>query len=164
MSIWGSVDFSQLQKLGIKIEHLRKVDAQKFYTSVAKELAARLLEKTMERTPKGDYPASSGKVGGTLKRGWTANTHEEAAAGAGDGKNPRAYAYSLPVERQGDTFTITVSNPVRYAPYVEYGHRLRNGGFHPPVFMLQKSEIELASDLEKIIYEKLKKLLGDILE
>ena len=44
----------------------------------AKELAARLLAKVIKRTPVGQYPSGSGKVGGTLRRGWTAGKNQNA--------------------------------------------------------------------------------------
>ncbi|UNI72508.1 MAG: type I neck protein [Chaetfec virus UA24_244] len=37
----------------------------------------------------------------------------------------------LPIERQGDQYIITVINSLRYASYVEYGHRQRPGRFIP---------------------------------
>ena len=40
-------------------------------------LAARLLALVIPRTPVGQYPRSSGKKGGTLRRGWTARTEQE---------------------------------------------------------------------------------------
>ena len=73
MAKMGSADFSELKKLQ---ENLNKMvgseDARsKFCEDCAKELAARLLRSVIMRTPVGVYPASSGKVGGTLRRGWT---------------------------------------------------------------------------------------------
>lgn len=73
MAKMGSADFSELKKLQ---ENLNKMvgseDARsKFCEDCAKELAARLLRSVIKRTPVGVYPASSGKVGGTLRRGWT---------------------------------------------------------------------------------------------
>ena len=49
------------------------------------KLAARLLALVIPRTPVGQYPKGSGKKGGTLRRGWTAKTDEEAATGTSNG-------------------------------------------------------------------------------
>lgn len=37
----------------------------------------------------------------------------------------------LPVERQGDQYSVVVINNLRYASYVEYGHRQEPGRFIP---------------------------------
>lgn len=37
----------------------------------------------------------------------------------------------LPVERQGDKYIITIINGLKYASYVEYGHRQQPGRFIP---------------------------------
>ena len=80
------------------------MDLDKFCEDVSKELAARLLALVIPRTPVGQYPRSSGKKGGTLRRGWTARTEQEAAGG---GKvDPAAYANALPVFKRGRTFYI----------------------------------------------------------
>ena len=152
MAKWGSCDFRQLEQFQKRLEKLQKADMQKFCRAVAKELAARLLRKVILRTPVGKYPKSSGKVGGTLRRGWTGEQD----------MNATAYAASLPIAQTGNTYTITIINPVHYAAYVEYGHRTRGGkGWVEGKFMLTKSEMELEGQLPKIIEKKLMKFLGD---
>lgn len=155
MSKWGSVDFKQLKELQKRIERLQKADLKVFCEAVSKELAARLLAKVIKRTPVGQYPANSGKVGGTLRRGWTGEKQQGAAA----------YAQSLPVYQNGNTFTIVVKNPVDYASYVEFGHRTRGGkGWVEGRFMLTKSEMEVEDQAQRIIEKKLMQFLGDIFE
>ena len=96
---WGNVDYKQLQKLRDNLQKLQDMDLDKFCEDVSKELAARLLALVIPRTPVGQYPRSSGKKGGTLRRGWTARTEQEAAGG---GKvDPAAYANALPVFKRG---------------------------------------------------------------
>ncbi|WP_102274091.1 HK97 gp10 family phage protein [Cytobacillus massiliigabonensis] len=154
MARWGSVDFQQLKNLQKKMEKLQSSEFEKFCEDVAKELAARLLAKVIKRTPVGEYPNSSGKKGGTLRRGWTAKTHAEAAA-ATSNKNAKAYAHALPVTKTGNTFQIEIINPVNYAPYVEYGHRTRNHkGWVRGRFMLTISEDELRSQAQQIVNRK----------
>ena len=123
-----------------------------FIESCAKELAARLLAKVIKRTPVGQYSKSSGKKGGTLRRGWT------------NGKNQAAheYANSLKVGCFGGVYVIEIANPVEYAPYVEFGHRTRGGkGWVEGKFMLTISEQEIQADAPRILANKLKKKLGE---
>ncbi len=71
MARWGNCDYRQLQRLQQKLNKLQSGDIETFCRQCAKELAARLLAKVIERTPVGQYDEGSGKAGGTLKRGWT---------------------------------------------------------------------------------------------
>lgn len=155
MATWGKVDYKQLQDLQKKIEKLQKADLHKFCEAVSKELAARLLAKVIKRTPVGQYPKSTGKVGGTLRRGWTGEKQQ----------NATAYAMSLPVEQAGDTYTIKIVNPVEYASFVEFGHRTRNHkGWVEGRFMLTKSELEVEGQAQKIIEKKLLDFFGEVFE
>lgn len=155
MSSWGKCDYKQLQELQKKIEKLQKKELKEFCEAVSKELAARLLAKVIKRTPVGQYPSGSGKVGGTLRRGWTGQKQQNAAA----------YAQSLPITKAGNTYTVEIINPVEYASFVEYGHRTRGGGgWVEGRFMLTKSEMEVEGQAEKIIEKKLMQYLGDIFE
>ena len=145
----GGCDFSQWQKLK---ENLEATDEQLnlFIESCAKELAARLLAKVIKRTPVGQYPSSSGKKGGTLRRNWTA------------GKSATDYAQSLRVNHFGDTYVIEIVNPTEYASYVEFGHRTRNhAGWVQGKFMLTISEQEIEAAAPAILEKKIKKVLGD---
>lgn len=162
MARWGNCDFSQLKDLQKRMEKLQRNDFQAFCEECAKELAARLLAKVIKRTPVGQYEPSTGKMGGTLRRGWTAKTEEEAISG---GKvNVKAYADSLQVTKMGDVYQIEIINPVHYASYVEYGHRTRNHkGWVPGRFMLTISEKELDAQAPKILEKKLMKYLGECL-
>jgi hypothetical protein len=121
-----------------------------FLTSCAKELAARLLAKVIKRTPVGQYPAETGKKGGTLRRGWT----------GGKSSNAQAYANSLNVNKTGTDYIIEIINPVEYASYVEYGHRTRNHkGWVEGKFMLTISEDEIRQSAPRVLENKLKNYL-----
>ena len=123
-----------------------------FIESCAKELAARLLAKVIKRTPVGQYPISSGKKGGTLRRGWTGEKLQSASI----------YANNLKVNHFGNVYVIEIVNPVEYASYVEFGHRTRNHeGWVEGKFMLTISEQEIESDAPRILENKLKKKLGE---
>lgn len=147
----GGCDFRQWEKLK---ENLQATDNELalFIEGCAKELAARLLAKVIKRTPVGEYPSSSGKKGGTLRRGWTAGQ---------DGKSAE-YAKSLKVNHYGDTYQIEIVNPVEYASYVEFGHRTRNhSGWVEGKFMLTISEQEIETAAPAILERKIKKKLGE---
>lgn len=128
---WGNCDYKQLQRLRENLAKLQQVDMDRFCREVSRELAARLLALVIPRTPVGNYKGRAyscaggqthkgskvpGKVGGTLRRGWTANTGKAAE-----------YAASLPVTKAGSEYRIEVINPVYYASYVEFGHRTADG-------------------------------------
>lgn len=160
MATWGRCDFKQLKDLQERLQKLEGTDFDAFCESAAKELAARLLAKVIKRTLPGQYPASSGKMGGTLRRGWTAKTEAEAIAGGTP--NAKTYANALPITKRGNMIEIEIINPVHYASYVEFGHRTRNHkGWVKGKFMLTKSEIELDAQAPSILENKLKKYLGE---
>ena len=153
MATNGNVDFRDLEKFRQNLEKTlggNQVDL--FIEACAKELAARLLAKVIKRTPVGQYPKSSGKKGGTLRRGWTGEKSQAASA----------YANSLKVNRFGGAYVIEIINPVEYASYVEFGHRTRNHeGWVEGKFMLTISEQEIQGDAPRILENKLKKKLGE---
>lgn len=142
MAKWGNCDFKQLKKFQEKLEKLEKANTQKFCKDIAKELAARLLSKVIRRTPVGDYSHTitviakrdgkkykkgekytkkvnpSGKIGGTLRRGWTAKTQEEAESGTGKSVSKdkiESCVDSLPIKHTGNTYQVDVTNVVSYA-------------------------------------------------
>lgn len=155
------IDIKQLKRLQTNMNKLNESQVQEFIEGVAKELAARLLAKVIKRTPVGQYPKSSGKKGGTLRRGWTAQNSE----GTGAASNATQYANSLKVHHFGGTYVVEIVNPVYYASYVEFGHRTRDGeGWVEGRFMLTISEQELESDAPKVIERKLKNILGELFE
>lgn len=138
-------EFKKLEKSLTKIQK----DVDDFIVSLSKEVAARLLSKVIRRTPVGQYKKGSGKVGGTLRRGWTA------------GKKKADFIEGIQVNKRGSIYEVVVKNSVEYASYVEFGHRTRNHkGWVPGRFMLTISEQELEGDLERIIQNKLQKFMG----
>ena len=145
------LDYDELKKLKEQIMLFGdSTQMDQFLTSCAKELAARLLAKVIKRTPVGQYPKGSGKTGGTLRRGWTAN---QAA-------NARVYANSMSVNKVGNDYVIEIINPVEYASYVEFGHRTRNHkGWVEGHFMLTISEEEIRKSAPRILENKLKDYL-----
>lgn len=166
MARWGKCDFKQLIKMQQKMDKLISADLELFCKKCAKELAARLLGKVIKRTPVGQYPASTGKVGGSLRRGWTTSSGREAELTAvfGGGASVSAYVKSLPITKSGNEYQIEIINPLEYASYVEFGHRTANHkGWVKGRFMLTISEAELESQVEKILEKKLIFFLGEYL-
>lgn len=187
MGKMGKFTASDLKKLQNQLNKIQAGDVDAFVEGCAKELAARLLAKVIKRTPTGDYSREievtakkdsknhkkgeiykkkvnpSGKVGGTLKRGWTSKSHKEAEGGtgkpsAGDGI---AYADSLKINHYGGFLVIEIVNPVEYASYVEFGHRTRNHeGWVQGRFMLTMSEQEIQAIAPKVLESKIKKYLA----
>ena len=141
------LDGKELEKLKGQIALVGDQAAMdQFFTSCAKELAARLLAKVIKRTPVAQYPKGSGKTGGTLRRGWT----------AGENSNAAGYANSLKVNKVGNDYVIEIINPVVYASYVEFGHRTANHkGWVEGQFMLTISEQEIQSAAPAILERKL---------
>lgn len=139
MGKYGNCDYKELVELKKKIEELGDKKAE-FVEACAKELAARLLRAASKRTPTGIYPPGSGKVGGTLKRGWTTGE----------------------IQHMGDIYKIEIVNPVEYASYVEYGHRRRNHkDWTEGRFMMTIAEQEINSIAPRVLEKKLKKMLGE---
>lgn len=151
MAKMGSADFSELKKLQ---ENLNKMvgteDATNaFCEACAKELAARLLRTVIKRTPVGVYPAGSGRVGGTLRRGWTAGSD-----------NVQQALNNLNVTKNGSVYTIEITNPVEYASYVEYGHRTANhSSWVPGKFMMAISENEIRRIAPQLLEKRLTEFL-----
>lgn len=185
MGKMGRFTASDLKNLQKQLEKIQAGDVDAFVEECAKELAARLLAKVIKRTPVGDYSKEievtakkdskhhkkgetykkkvnpSGKMGGTLRRGWTSKTHAEAAGGSGKGENAKAYADSLTINHSGNILVIDIVNPVEYASYVEYGHRTANHkGWVQGHFMLTISEQEIQEIAPKVLEAKIKTYLA----
>lgn len=167
MGKMGGFTAADLKKLQKQLNKIQVGNVEAFVDSCAKELAARLLAKVIKRTPVGKYPKSSGKKGGTLRRGWTSKTHEEAVGGSGKSSVAagKAYADSMKINHFGNTLVIEIVNPVKYASYVEYGHRTANHkGWVQGRFMLTTSEQELENITPKVLESKIKKFLGECMK
>ena len=115
MARMGGFNSREFKKFTDELNKLADPDV--FVESCIKELAARLLRMVIKRTPVGEYPKSTGKKGGTLRRGWTGSKGQASAKG---------YAEDMTVNHFGDTYVVEIVNPVEYASYVEYGHRTAN--------------------------------------
>lgn len=155
---FGNSDAGDLKRLQKQLRELtdgQGMELERFYEQCAKDLAALLLAQVIPRTPEGVYPPSSGKNGGTLRRGWT---------GGKEVKNIAAYANKLHVRKEGSVYVIEITNPTFYGPYVEHGHRAVNGRWVEGRMMLQEAELETQNKapalLEKKIEQFLKRHIG----
>lgn len=150
----GKVNVQELIELRDSFKkHFTGTQLDLFIESCSKELAARLLAMVIKRTPVGEYPAETGKKGGTLRRGWTGEKNQGSSS----------YVGNLKVHHFGKVYVIEIVNPVEYASYVEFGHRTRNHkGWVEGKFMLTISEEEIQRNAPKILENKLKKKLGEI--
>lgn len=203
MGKMGSFSVKGLKELQKQLDKIQEENVDAFVDECARELAARLLSKVIKRTPVGDYSKEievtaqrdskhhkkgdvykkriknpNGKVGGTLRRGWTSKTHEEAAGGSGspNAEQARAYANSLSINHLGNMLVIEIVNPVSYASYVEYGHRQTPGRFVPELgkqlkqgwvqgrFMLTMSEKEIQEIAPRVLENKIKKFLSECMK
>ena len=105
----GGFTAADLKKLQKQLNKIQQGNVEAFIDACAKELAARLLAKVIKRTPVGQYPNSSGKKGGTLLRGWTSATHEEAASGSGKGNaKPLQLLLTLKCSDRWTNWTISL--------------------------------------------------------
>ena len=179
--IRGKFDYKELVKYQKQLDKLSKESGKliEFFSLCAKELAARLLALVIPRTPVGQnvtYIDANGKRkvmknGGTLRRGWTAKTEQEAESG--NTMSAKAYAESLNIEKKGKIYSIEIVNPVHYASYVENGHRQEVGRYVPAIgkrlvnswvegkFMLEISEKELEGMTQAILEKKLQRFLEE---
>lgn len=178
MANMGGFSVAGMKKLQKQLNKIQQGNVEAFIDACAKELAARLLAKVIKHTPVRQYPANSGKKGGTLRRGWTSKTHKEAENGSGtpNAAMAAAYAESLQINHIGKMLQIEIINPVEYASYVEYGHRQEPGRYVPELgkrlkkgwvqgqFMLTVSEQEIQDIAPKVLTSKIKKFLEECMK
>lgn len=160
----GMFQFKEVIEWKKKLERLQP--PAEFMEMCTRELAARLLRKVTKATPTGDYSNSyvleddgenkflvmSTKLGGTLKRAWTAGE----------------------IRKEGTDYVIDIINPTEYASYVEYGHRQKPGRYVPAIdvclkkgwvpghFMMTISEKELKKIAPNILEKKVKEYLEEV--
>lgn len=144
MARCGKVNFNDLIKFQKQVEEsLNEEQIDLFIEKCAKKIARSIYGKAVQRTPVGVYPESSGKEGGTLRRGWTI------------GK----------IEKSDGTYKIEIINPVEYASFVEHGHRTANHkGFVEGRHMLELSVSEVEKAAPKVLENMLKKKLKECMK
>lgn len=188
MGRMGNFSTGDLRRFQRELEKLHQ-NTDAFLQACAKELAARLLAKVIKRTPVGDYEntydleddgenkflVESDRKGGTLRRGWTAASQEEAENGTGspNAAKVKEFVDGMEISHSGGIYKIEITNPVEYASYVEYGHRQEPGRYVPAIgrrlkkawvpghFMMTISENQVKRIAPGILEKKIQKFLGD---
>lgn len=182
MGQMGKFNLAGLEQLQKDLDSLQK-NADAFVESCAKELAARLLREVISRTPVGDYSGGiyackarkgpgfthqswkkKGMQGGTLRRGWTAQSGGSGSEGLHT-RGAAGFVDTLKVYRFGDTCVVNIINQVSYASYVEYGHRTADHkGWVKGHFMMTVSIQEIQASAPHELEQKLKKFLSGVLK
>lgn len=141
------------QELARKLrDNFSSSQCDEFIEDCARGLTAELRRKTVEKTPIGNYSGvsyvcesglshkgSGGKHGGRLRKSWNVGR----------------------VSKDGNKFAVMLENSAPYGSYVEFGHRLRNGGSAAGHKMLTKSREEVQDAAKGYIERKLiRKLRG----
>ena len=150
-----SANYKELSEFAKNLERLNATQKEEFMQACCKELAARLLQKVINKTK--EYSKTN-----TLVRGWTVATHEEAASGKTVGY--KEWCDKVNVRRQGNTYILDIINPVNYASYVEYGHRTKNNagvGWVEGKFTLTVAEAEINAVTDGILAKKLRKFIKE---
>lgn len=181
------MDTKELRVFQKRLERLREKDLDEFYRRCARKLAETLLGLVIPMTPVGKstygmVKTADGKEkeqivknGGTLRRGWITKTEAEAAGGNGspDMAAIRNWVDAITIIKSGNSYKIEVTNPVKYASYVEYGHEQTPGRYVPAIgkrlvnawvpgqFMLNISEEKLVELSPQILEAEFEKLLKE---
>ena len=105
------------------------------FKKMVKKAASLVLEKAAKTTNTSDAlkneQGQTVRVGGTLRRGWTADSESEAESGSQRGVSE--YVAKAKVVVDGKEYSLDITNPVHYASYVEFGHRQEVGRFVPAI-------------------------------
>lgn len=124
-------DTSQLEHYLKQIKNMGG-DLPKFFEGAVRDIASELLGRVRDLTPVEEnetvqYYGKGGKiltkqvVGGALRRGWTADRDIE----------PAVFIQGEPVKHSGGTWSLTISNNISYANFVESGYRRKSARFVP---------------------------------
>lgn len=161
---YNSFSYNELLEFKDKIDDLTESDNTKIMEMAVKRVAARFLREVVKITPVGNY--TDGRVGGTLRRGWTANGHRTAELSATFGGNNdfKGALERVRVKKRGDVYIIEIENVVEYASYVNYGHRTRGGrGWVEGQFFMEiatnKVDGKKDADIEAVVLKYLKEAL-----
>lgn len=170
---------------------------QEFFESATKNLGARFIREVKMNTPvgKGVFEIKKNKnggyrkhtrgkdkdkpmltklaTGGTLRRGWTTD-EENALAGV---KVPvKQYIKYKRVAKQGSEYKLVLKNHVKYARYVEYGHRQTPGRYVAVLgkrlkrswvagqFPMTKAEMTINKSKKRIVKKAFQKWLEEAIK
>ena len=141
------VDTREIEALLDRLEAEGKREAA--CVKAAKGLAGRFLRLVTDATP---------VKTGRLQNGWTGGVKQD----------PEAYGRRLPVKQSNDAYSVEVTNNVKYAEYVEYGHRvMRKGvqvGYSKPRYFMKGAEQDLESVAPSAIKNEINKYLREVFD
>ena len=124
-----SFDYSEIKEFANHLSAV-KFSSDEFKLSAGKTIGAMMNASLKNLTPVGQYPESSGKQGGTLRRGW----------------------FKCPTVLQGLDVIVESQNNTYYGPFVNYGHRTRGGkGWVEGQFCVEKALAELDEEIDPIL-------------
>lgn len=135
----------QVRGLDSVLSRLNEAQTDELCTEIVKGVTARLIDGAKKLTPVRT---------GYLRRGFTAGREVDGST----------YMLTETVTKQGRTFKYTLINSVEYAPYVEYGHRKKNGGAVEGRHMLKKAEQQVDAELDNYVAKKVEKKLKEIFD
>lgn len=148
------VDTRELDSFAKSLEKAASKDVGAFLEKCAKELAIRVLRRTIQKTPKDT---------GNLQRGWTADQGTPECSEWGSRTTPEQWASTALIEKKDGQYQITISNPIEYSVYVEYGHRTPDlMGWVPGKFMMTLSINEVEAMQIGILQKLLLEFLGGL--
>lgn len=108
------VDISGLKELQKQFEKLSGSEINEFIEDTTRKLSIELLSKTIDDTP---YVTSN------LRRHWT--NHAEGYVSSAP--SPEEYVNAHEITKSSNTYVFQIYNNCEYAPYIEWGHRSRDG-------------------------------------
>lgn len=147
-------DTSELKRLEKYLSDKKKID--KFFEDLTKEVATVVLSSAIMLTPVDT---------GELRRGWTGGVE----------KTPKDYIFNNKrVSKIGNSYKITLSNGLKYAEYVNYGHRQEVGRYVPAIgkrlvkpwvegqYMVEKSINQAEAVLPDVCKRKTEEFLKNV--
>ena len=162
---YNAFTYDELEAFKKQVEQLTEKDHEEIMKKAIRTVAARFLREAVKRTPVGNY--NDGRVGGTLRRGWTTGDQKTAMYSAlfGGSTDYNGTLDNIKVEKHGNKYVVEIVNNVEYASYVNYGHRTRggNGWVEGRFFMeiaAEKVEAKKDYDVEMTVLKYLKEAFG----
>ena len=183
----AELNFEDLKALQKNLNKaLGRFESGEVYKEALKEVGRKHLARVVQNTPFGVYPRQvsfiaykgtpqqklvsftvTPKMGGTLKKGWVVDTHSvaEATKGVPSSGEITARVNATPVKVKDNTYSMTFYNHVKYAKWVDQGHRVCRPkgveiGWCPPQNFIRNSENATASEMHKTVQKHIDKALN----
>lgn len=154
-----------LKQFSKNVKNLSKKEMDGICEKILREMALRFLTEVIRLTPVAR--SRRNYTGGTLRRGWVLNKPQRRLTNKTKPtpQEIERFVNTLKFKKVGKYYTITVTNPIEYAKFVNYGHRTRGGkGWVQGYHFVEKAEDYINKNQNKIFKrifeEKLKRGLG----